>query len=443
MPDILLFDWRLEKAIENEPSVNFQPKYIPIPDLPLRVMLDAPPPTYAMLQKDPLLHQMLVDECKNAFTASLRKIVPKLQALDAECGQSGGDFYKYAEGRKRVMQQIDGDIQEAKRNSLAAIEQRWMTIQQQKKEYKSYRLGVGINIAKGAVGLAAAGAGIAGAAATGGATLALSVVGGYRAVMDGGKTLWECVQNADRVQKTVESGLKSLRETYAKDQKLGVAREVAASTVNALFKVPLTNIKTLEDNNTLWRGKLTHLRFLAHELAEQLNKLLEDTDKLQAQLGADPDSRKKQAALRSFQADINKLLTEGFLIASMGRRVKIQKSHEDAERGLKAQELVAKAIEELKAGRSKGVDWFDKIISFVTDAALSAAGYGVSPPDLSKAKDVAGVVADGASNLKAIYDMVADASPKVKEVEEKAKKKFEEKVTDKIFGGTVAPPRLA
>ena len=228
MPDILLFDWRLEKAIENEPSVNFQPKYIPIPDLPLRVMLDAPPPTYAMLQKDPLLHQMLVDECKNAFTASLRKIVPKLQALDAECGQSGGDFYKYAEGRKRVMQQIDGDIQEAKRNSLAAIEQRWMTIQQQKKEYKSYRLGVGINIAKGAVGLAAAGAGIAGAAATGGATLALSVVGGYRAVMDGGKTLWECVQNADRVQKTVESGLKSLRETYAKDQKLGVAREVAA-----------------------------------------------------------------------------------------------------------------------------------------------------------------------------------------------------------------------
>jgi hypothetical protein len=39
--------------------------------------------------------------------------------------------------------------------------------------------------------------------------------------------------------------------------------------------------------------------------------------------------------------------------------------------------------------------------------------------------------------------MVADAVPQVKAIEEKIKKKFEENVTDKIFGGTVAPPRLA
>ncbi len=257
------------------------------------------------------------------------------------------------------------------------------------------------------------------------------------------------------MQKRVETGLKKLRDSYAQGQKSGVAREVVASTANALLKEApvavinklsggaLTNVATLEDDNKLWRGKLTHLRFLAHELSEELNELLVNSDKLATQLSADPDSKRKLAALRGFQADINKLLTEGFIVPSMGRRVTIQKSYEDAESGLAAQEQVAKAIEELKAGRSQGVDWYNKIISFVTDAALTAAGYGVSPPNLSSAKDVAGVVSDGATNLAGIYDMVADAVPQVKAIEEKIKKKFEENVTDKLFGGTVAPPRLA
>ena len=147
--------------------------------------------------------------------------------------------------------------------------------------------------------------------------------------MDGAKTLWDCAKNADGVQKRVETGLKKLRDSYAQGQKSGVAREVVASTANALLKEApvavinklsggaLTNVATLEDDNKLWRGKLTHLRFLAHELSEELNELLVNSDKLATQLSADPDSKKKLAALRSFQADINKLLTEGFIVPSM------------------------------------------------------------------------------------------------------------------------------
>ena len=454
MADWVMFNWSLSKAIENDSPVKFTPKWIPVPDLPMKVVMDLPPDTERMLEKDPLLMQMIKDDSKQAFTATLSKIVPRLQTLDAECGASGGDFFKYAESRKRVLQQIDLDLQQAKTNAVAAVQKRWMQVQQQKKEYKKYRLGVGIKLVKGAVGAAAAAAGIAGAAPTGGATLALSIVGGYRAAMDGVKTLWDCAKDADGVQKRVETGLKKLRDSYAQSQKTGVAREVVASTANALFKEApvavinklsggaLTNVATLEDDNKLC-GKLTHLRFLAHELSEELNELLVNSDKLATQLSADPDSKKKLAALRGFQADVNKLLTEGFIVPSMGRRVTIQKSYEDAEKGLVAQERVTKAIDELKAGRSQGVDWYNKIIAFVTDAALTAAGYGVSPPNLSSAKDVAGVVSDGASNLAGIYDLVADAAPQVKAIEEKVKKKFKENVTDKIFGGTFAPPRLA
>ncbi|MGH9740775.1 MAG: hypothetical protein ACRD51_00330, partial [Candidatus Acidiferrum sp.] len=447
----LLFDWRLSKAIEHKYTPKYEPRWIPIPDLPLRVMLEAPPPTLALLQKDPLLLQSISDDCQTAFTESLRKIVPRLQGLDAECGAAGGDFFKYAEGRKRVMLQIDQDIQQAKANALNAIQRRWTQLEQQKKEYKSYRQGVAIKLVKGGVGAGAAIAGLAGAVATGGATLALSIIGTYRAVVDGGKTLWECIQEADRVQKRVVSGLEALKKTYAKDPRLGAAREVAASTVNAVLKLPIniTNVKTLEDDSELWRGKLTHLVFLAHELAEKLNQLLEDSTKLGLQLATDPDSKKKQAALKGFEADINKLLTEGFFIASMGRRVQIQKSHQDAEKGLKVQEQVAKGIEELKAGRSKGVDWFDQIIAFAADAALTGAGYGVSPPDfsgaasaVSKVQSGAGIAMDGASTLYGIFDIAAEHSEKVKEIQEKTKAEL----SKVVFGApktAPAPPALS
>jgi hypothetical protein len=444
MPDVLLFDWRLSKAIENsyKPALNL--KWIPILDYPLRVMLDVQPDTQALLQKDPLLLQSVSDDCQAAFVAALQKIVPRLTALDNECGAAGGDFFKYAEGRKRVLQQIEMDINQAKAAALAAIQRRWTQLQQQKSDYKSYRFSVGVKVAKGALGVGSAAAGLAGAAATGGATLALSIIGMYRAVMDGGKTLWECVQEADTVQKSVVGDLDSLRKTYAQSKELGMAREVVASTVNAVLKLPInvTNMKTLEDDNKLWKGKLTHLVFLAHELSETLSDLLDKSAQLQSQLSADPDSKKKQASLKSFESDVNKLLTDGFFYASMGRRVQIQKSHQDAEKGLKVQEQITQGIEELKKGRNKAVDWFDSVIAFATDAALTGAGYGVTPPDFSsaastldKVKDGAGVAADAGTTLYGIYDIAAENSEKVKEVQDSLIKKWKEK----IFGADTGP----
>jgi hypothetical protein len=400
-------------------------------------ILDLTPDTFALLDKDPLLLQSISDDCQAAFVAALQRIVPRLTALDNECGAAGGDFFKYAEGRKRVLQQIEMDINQAKTAAVAAIQRHWMQLQQQKSDYKSYRFSVGVKVAKGALGVGTAAAGLAGAAATGGATLALSIIGMYRAVVDGGKTLWECMQEADTVQKRVVNDLDSLKKTYAQSKDLGMAREVAASVVNAVLKLPInvTNVKTLDDDNKLWKGKLTHLVFLAHELAETLSDLLDKSAQLRTQLSADPESKKKQAALKSFESDINKLLTDGFFYASMGRRVQIQKSHQDAEKGLKVQEQITQGIEELKKARNKAVDWFDSIIAFATDAALTGAGYGVAPPDFSfaastldKVKDGAGVAADSGSTVYSIYDIAAENSEKVKEVQDSLIKKWKEKI---------------
>jgi len=427
--DVLLFDWRLPRAIENTDVPNFKwfkPRWIPIPDLPLQVSLSLSLETYDQLDSDPLLLQAVTDDCQAAFAASLPTIVPRLQALDAQCGAAKGDFVKYAEGRKQALQQIGMDIEQARANAERSIQDRLTALQTEQRDYRAYRAGVVVKIASGSAGLVGAGLGLAGAVVTGGASLAVSIIGTYRAIVEGGRALWECIQEADRVQMRVMSDLHSLQQTYARDSRLGVAREMAASTVNAVFKLPvdLTNVPTLEKDNALWRGKLTHLRFLAHELSTQLAKMLDESKKLQAQLSADPDSRNAQAALSGFQSDINKLLTIGFYIPSMGRRVQIQKSHQDAERGLAAQAEVARGIEELKAGRSHGVDWFDSIAGFVAGAALTGVGYGIKPPDLREAKEVVDVVLEGAEKIKEIYDIAADNIQQVKQVEERIKNRL-------------------
>jgi hypothetical protein len=437
MPDILLFDWRLDKAIENEPTARFTPRFVVIPQVPMRVVLDAPPATFAMLGKDPLLHQMLVDECKDAFTASLRRIVPLVKTFDEECGKTGRDIAKYADARKRLVQQLDQPLDEAKKTALKAIEKRWVSVQQQKKEYKSYRLGVGIKVLKGVGGLISAGVGLGAAVPTGGATLVLSVIGAYHALMEGGKTLWDCIQDADKVQKKVESGLKSLKGTYEKSQAKGVAREVASSTINAIFKTSATTVSTLENDNKLWRGKLTHLRFLAHYLATELNTLLENASKLSAQLASQQAPEKIRKSLENVELEVEKLLTKGFVIVSMGRRVQIQKSHEDAERGLAAQEEVTRAIDALKGGRSGAVDMFDKAIALVVDVSLAGGGMAAQAP--SSAMDFAGVAKDGASTALALNEMVVDAVPKVKAVEDGIKKK----ISDIFKGKLVEAPRVA
>jgi enoyl-CoA hydratase/carnithine racemase len=435
MADILLFDWRLDKAIENEPTARFTPRFIVIPQIPMRVMLDAKPDTQAMLGKDPLLQQMLVDECKNAFTAALPRIVPLVRAFDEECGKTGRDIEKYAAARKRLVQQIDPAIEEARKNAVKAIDKRWVSVQQQKKEYKSYRFSVGVKVAKGIGGLVGAGVGLAGAVPTGGATLVLSVIGAYHALVEGGKTLWDCIQDAEKVQKKVESGLKSLKGTYEKSQAKGIAREVASSTVNAIFKTSATNVSTLENDNKLWRGKLTHLRYLAHYLSTELNTLLENASKLSAQLAAEKAPEKIRKSLEKVELDVEKLLTDGFVIVSMGRRVQIQKSHQDAEKGLAAQQEVTQAIEALKAGRSGAVDLFDKAIALVVDVSLSGAGMAAQAP--SSAMDFAGVGKDGASTVVALNEIVVDAVPKVKAVEDGIKKK----ISDIVKGKLVEAPR--
>lgn len=483
MADWVLFHWSLAKAFQENSRV--MPRWIP--DLPLTVIMDLAPETERALSKDSdpgvlLMLQAFKDDAKRAFDDSVKIIASQLQAFDDECVAKGGDIYDYVESRKHVMEQIERDIQEAKVKAANLVQQRWMQFHRIRPEYKSYRLATGIRVIKGAAGVGGAAAGLAGAAATGGAGLAIAIIATYRAVADAGKTVWDCWITADQAKERVKSGLESLQKTYEQSHKLGVAREVAAGAVNPVLNLPAaTNASTIENDLKQWRGKLAHLHFLAQWLSGKLGQMLQDSTSLRNQLATYP---RKQKALEGIEKQINALLTEGVRVPGMRRRVEIGGAYQAAEKGLDEQEKISQALEELKAGRSKGVDWCISILKYAVGLALTGAHFAIQPPDspfdvtkvndaakqlkevnLSNLKGAVKSVSEAtevdrevASNLMEINDIVAENSERVKEYEKKLKEEIEQgakhavakaltKVTprlgERLFKADPPPPTLA
>lgn len=471
MADFVLFHWSLAKAFQEHSRV--MPRWIP--DLHLIVIMDLAPETERALSKDNapgvlLMLQAFKDDAKRAFDDSVKIIGSHLQAFDEECVAKGGDIYDYVASRRRVMEQIERDIQEAKVKAANLAQQRWMQFQRIRPEYKSYRLATGFKLTKDAAGVGGAVGGVVGAATTGGAALPIAIIAMYRAVTEAGKTVWECWMNADEAQKRVASGLESLQKTYEQKHKLGVAREVAAGAVNPVLNLPVaTNASTLENDIKQWRGKLTHLHFLAQWLSGKLGQMLQDSEKLRKELAARP---KKQKALESIEKQINTLLTEGLRVPGMRRRVVIGEAYQAAENGLEAEQKVSQALEELKAGRSKAVDWYISTVKYAVGLALTGAHFAIQPPAspfdpanfqdaASNLKDLANkpglsnlkgavtsvgeateVDREAASNLMEINEMVAENSEQVKEYEKKLKEEIEQGAKQAVaIALTKAAPR--
>jgi hypothetical protein len=292
---------------------------------------------------------------------------------------------------------------------------------------------------KGAGELLGGAVAIAAAIPSGGLTLAVAVVGGYRGCVDLAMVLEEAYASADEVRRTLEADLKSLKATYAASHAQGIAREIGASVVNEVLKAPLpggaANVGKLEDQAKAWEAKLGHLRLVAHKLSKELTALLDKADQLEELYRNKPgasDTVKKAAAV---SAKVNTMLTEGFDVGKKGIRggkLTIDKAHQGAERGLQAHKKVVAEIKSLQDGRTSAVDVADKLIALVTEGALFGAGMATSPPDFSKlpgatsslstayaaGKEVKDFGSDVADVLKPFHDTVAELIPAVKKAEE-------------------------
>ncbi|MCB1777049.1 MAG: hypothetical protein KDI50_06410 [Candidatus Competibacteraceae bacterium] len=402
MQDIVLLDWNLANAL------RYQSLYLPKPALPVRVTLTVPDEIAHIISKDPLLHQQMVDACRLRLLESVAKIDKVREETDKLIKKDMEAFNAENQHKVRILRTLKQnvplpdftetyqeflnkfntfEIDHALYRAQLAAQRRWETLAEQHKEYKKYKKDVVVKVVLGTTGLGLAGAGLALAIPTGGASLALAVVIAWRSLVDGLKLLAALAKEAETVGKETRKLLESLKKRYDNKTKGNVAsQEVTASVINALLQTEVGNISKANSKNELWGQKLAGIRTRAHSLAIQMNELLVKQDALTDLLMAielqieefavcygrnHKNVRKKLEKLRKAVSQKNTLILKVKQILDSN---KIPTFHQRAEDGLKAQQLAAQALAELKKKSPGWTQKFDSYFALLVNVGLAAAG---------------------------------------------------------------------
>ncbi|MCB1767391.1 MAG: hypothetical protein KDJ22_15260 [Candidatus Competibacteraceae bacterium] len=402
MQDIMLLDWNLASAL------RYQSPYLPKPALPVHVTLTVPNEIVQIISNDPLLHQQMVDACRLRLLEAVTKIDKVREETDKLIKKDMDAFFEENKHKVRILRMLKQnvplpdfaetyqefltkfnkfEIDHALYNAQIAAQHQWETLAEQHKEYKKYKKDVVVKVALGATGLGLAGAGLALAIPTGGASLALAVVVAWRSLVDGLKVLAALIKEAETVGKETRKLLESLKNRYDNKIKGNVAvQEVAASVINSLLQTEVGNISKAKSKNELWKQKLAGIRTRAHSLSIQLNELLVKQDALTDLLLAmelqieefaiyygrnHKNVRKKLEKLRKAVSQKNTLILKVKQILDSN---KIPTFHLRAEDGLKAQQLAAQALAELENKSPGWTQKFDSYFALLVNVGLAAAG---------------------------------------------------------------------
>ncbi|MCB1918469.1 MAG: hypothetical protein KDJ28_00650 [Candidatus Competibacteraceae bacterium] len=402
MQDIVLLDWNLANAL------RYQSPYLPKPALPVYVTLTVPNEIAQIISNDPLLHQQMVDACRLRLLEAVAKIDKVREETDKLIKKDMDAFFEENKHKVRILRMLKQnvplpdfaetyqgfltkfnkfEIDHALYNAQIAAQHQWETLAEQHKEYKKYKKDVVVKVALGATGLGLAGAGLALAIPTGGASLALAVVVAWRSLVDGLKVLAALIKEAETVGKETRKLLESLKNRYDNKTKGNVAvQEVAASVINSLLQTEVSNISKAKSKNELWKQKLAGIRTRAHSLSIQLNELLVKQDALTDLLLAmelqieefahyygrnHKNVRKKLEKLRKAVSQKNTLILKVKQILDSN---KIPTFHLRAEDGLKAQQLAAQALAELENKSPSWTQKFDSYFALLVNVGLAATG---------------------------------------------------------------------
>jgi len=414
VPNVVVFRQTLDKFILHVANLQLNLRYIEVPPLPIEVTYDVSVTTQSLLRSDPLLFNLMVEEYQKAIIKIIQtRIVGRLQSLDEQAGSA--PFEEYADTRRLAFQSIELDLDKGMKDGDAAFAQRVQRLAMEKSQYGSYRKEVGKRVAKFSLSVGAAAVGVGASAGTFGAALPLAIVGLYRAIMEGTKLFRDVLLEAEACEKNVFNGLLSLKKTYGMDQNLGRGREISASLINSVTAFPLTtkynlNGKKISEECALWNGKLTHLRVLAHELATDLNDLIQKTEQLISQIVGDPTKKSYVKALESVESDVELLLDRGFYIPSMAKRIKIPDAHARAEKGLDIYRLLDKALKEfINSPSRKWVDGIDFAINTIVDMGLMGASLGVGGAPTA-AIDKVGMALSTPGNVDAVVNVLYEGA---------------------------------
>ncbi len=369
-----------------------QPAAFPVADgLKFKVEVQVTKGALSTLANDPLLHQQMLDAVQGVY----RKLVDKLGAAykdaDALVRSKPGEFdTAFTVMVNATNAQISAHIDEAQRAAQKAFDDLAKT----KKEYRGYQIKTVASISIGAAALITNIGILASSPFSFGAGAVIAIVGLAKSSVALSKNIVLASQEVEKTLASVHGKLDKIRGDFDKSQAAAAAKQTAGVITEAVLGQSI--LPTLSECSKLLDaadGKLKGIDVSAHKIAENLNKILEKSEKLQGKIRADGKlaiNREAPQAPRSINTDKLAVLQKAAAgsIESVGkqltrlsaRRAEFEQFKAQADQIKKEQKNLVKALA-------------------VLEGILKLKDIALSPVDAATFTDIVKIVGPAAGEL--------------------------------------------
>jgi hypothetical protein len=272
----------------------------------------------------------MVEDAQAVYEEYRKAVQSALGELDEACQRKGIAKDEVAKRAKNFESKLSGHTKNVEAALTKVPGARWDKWVSTKKEYKSYQIKAGVKVGVAVLGTVGAGLSLAAAVPTGGATLALSIVGGLRAIAGLATQIKNLALDVEKVEKLILFDLGALTKAYQKGGKKALAAASGAMvTVQAVFAVDIgPSLKSINGNCGLWKSKVQGLDVAAGKLAGEALDALKKADALENTLAkAKPKDLDK--ALKKIQR-LRKGIDEGLDGANkLSARIKTAEANYD------------------------------------------------------------------------------------------------------------------
>lgn len=233
-------------------------------------------------EKDPLLIQEFTDQAKKILEQTKKTIEQKCKVFDkmiVGMVNKGAPEAKVKAQLKGLNEAIKNDMKIAEKAAELGVEKTWKDLQAKRKEWKNFKIKIGVSIVGNLAGMAVSLAGIAMSGFSGGASAVLGVAGFIKS----GVTM---IQDIKKMAISIEGARKELTghlvvvEKAARSSGVYNTNEVTAAVFNELIGVSQPSLKSAQDCADTLKAKYAQMVVKVHDVSKTLQKALVEQKKI-------------------------------------------------------------------------------------------------------------------------------------------------------------------
>lgn len=275
-------------------------KMVDPPHLSFKVVVDLDKKIEKEASKDPLLQQEFQSQASEILDQTKATIQRKCEVFDklfvqmVNKGASEKDMKKQLAGLNTA---ITNDLKVAEKAAALGVQATWKNLQGKRKEWKKFKIKVGVSIAGTIAGLVVSIVAMATSPFSGGAGAALGIIGLIKSGVSLSQDIGKLAININQSKVILVKNL-AIVEKAARNPALNVANEVSAAVFQEFLGISQPSVKTCEGAADTLKAKYAQMIVKIHDLSKNLNKILKLQDKLKKEFLSEVASKLKKHPIK-------------------------------------------------------------------------------------------------------------------------------------------------